>query len=90
LFLSLVDSQQLVDEIRRIAIDENIHLIEDEQKMALVRVEVASNRLDNFSRTESSLGVSGIEAEGDLLQDLRACWMIAAVEVSDDDSSSTV
>ena len=90
LFPSLVDSQQLVDDIRRIAIDENIHFIENEQKMTLVCVEVPANRLDDFARTESSFGVSGIEAEGDLLQDLRACWMIAAVDVSDDDSSSTV
>ena len=90
LFPSLVDSQQLVDDIRRIAIDENIHFIENEQKMTLVRVEVTANRLDDFARTESSFGVSGIEAEGNLLQDLGTGRVIAAVHVSDDDSSPTV
>jgi len=58
--------------------------------MTLVRVEVTANRLDDFARTESSFGVSGIEAEGDLLQDLGAGRMIAAIHVSDDNSSPTI
>ncbi len=89
-FLPFVDSKQFVDDVRRVAIDQHIDLVEDEQKMALVGVEVAANRLDDFSRAEASFWVSGVEAQRDLLQDLRAGRVVAAIDVGDDDSAPTV